>query len=675
MLGKPSLEEQAVIADTLQRPRSTMSARERMGEGLISGGFVCAVALLWHFAPVHSFDALPAIVSFLVLALAVLVRIDTPFGFTVPTQLAFVPMLFAMPIAVVPIAVVLAEVVVRAPDVLKGNVRPSRLIQTLGNAWWSIGPVAVFAGAGIAPAAASPLLLVGALFAQFTVDFLVSGLRTRIERGASFSEQTGEAWVYVVDAALSGVALVVAEQIHSSPIAALAPLPLLGLVWLFARERRQRLESLLELNEAYRVARDEAIEASNLKSAFLANVSHEIRTPMNGVIGMNELLLGTELDDEQREFAEQVARSGEHMIGIINDILDISKIEGGRVEVAVAEFDLHEAVEVACAPATLDAQNKKIELGIHVARDVPALVRGDGARVRQVLSNVVANAVKFTPAGSVTVRVGRAPSRPGDRIRFEVADTGIGIDPEVIDKMFEPFMQADVSMTRVYGGNGLGLAISKELVELMGGTIGAESEPGRGSVFWFELPLPEIAGAAAPRERTLPASERTATAASPLVLVVEDSPVNRLVAVHVLERCGFRSHVVNDGREALGALSTQRYDAVLMDCQMPDIDGYEATRELRRREAGRARHTPVIAMTAHAMAGDREKCLDAGMDDYIAKPVRSQTLVDVLRRWIPDEDPSPPTRLPLPHEQRQRTRAAALRDRTTLPTGGRDDRL
>ena len=673
MLGKPSLEEQAVIADTLQRPSSTMSARERMGEGLVSGGFVCAVALIWHFAPVHSFDALPAVVSFFVLALAVLVRIDTPFGFTVPTQLAFVPMLFAMPIAVVPIAVVLAEVVVRAPDVFKGTVRPSRLIQTLGNAWWSIGPVAVFAAAGIAPAAASPLLLVGALFAQFTVDFFVSGLRTKIERGASLSEQAGEAWVYVVDAALSGVALVVAEQIHSSPIAALAPLPLLGLVWLFARERRQRLESLLELNEAYRIARDEAIEASNLKSAFLANVSHEIRTPMNGVIGMNELLLGTELDEEQREFAEQVARSGEHMIGIINDILDISKIEGGRVEVDVAEFDLHEAVEVACAPATLDAQNKKIELGIHIARDVPALVRGDGARVRQVLSNVVANAVKFTPAGSVTVRIGRA--RAGDRIRFEVADTGIGIDPEVIEKMFEPFMQADVSMTRVYGGNGLGLAISKELVELMGGTIGAESEPGRGSVFWFELPLPEIAGAGAPRERQLPAAERTATAASPLVLVVEDSPVNRLVAVHVLERCGFRSHVVNDGREALGALSTQRYDAVLMDCQMPDIDGYEATRELRRREAGRARHTPVIAMTAHAMAGDREKCLAAGMDDYIAKPVRSQTLVEVLRRWIPDEDPSPLTRLPLPHELRQRPRVAALRDRTTLPTISRDDRL
>jgi signal transduction histidine kinase/CheY-like chemotaxis protein len=675
MLGKPSLEEQAVIADTLQRPSSSMSARERLGEALVTGSFVVAVALLWRFAPVHSFDVLPAVVSFAALALAVLVRIDTPFGFTVPTQLAFVPLLFATPLAVVPIAVVLAEVVVRAPDVLKGTVRKSRLVSTLGNAWWSIGPVAVFVGAGVAPTAASPLLLVGALLAQFVVDFFVQGLRTKIERGASLAEQRGEAWVYVVDAALSGVALVVAKQMHSSPLAALAPLPLLGLVWLFARERRQRLESLLELNEAYRRARDEAIEASNLKSAFLANVSHEIRTPMNGVIGMNELLLGTELDPEQREFAEQVARSSEHMVAIINDILDISKIEGGRVEVEIGEFDLREAIDAACGPPERDARDKGVELGVHVERDVPVLARGDGTRVRQVLSNIVGNAVKFTPSGSVTVRITRA--RAADRVRFEVADTGIGIDPSMIDKMFEPFMQADVSMTRVYGGNGLGLSISKELVELMGGTIGAQSEPGRGSVFWFELPLPEIAGsgAGAARERTLPAGERTATPASPLVLVVEDSPVNRLVAVHVLERCGFRSHVVNDGREALGALSTQRYDAVLMDCQMPDIDGYEATRELRRREAGRGgRHTPVIAMTAHAMAGDREKCLAAGMDDYIAKPVRSQTLVEVLRRWIPDEEPAPPVRLPGTHEQRQRPRLPGLRDRSTLPTG-RDERL
>src|SRR5579862_5139008 len=311
-------------------------------------------------------------------------------------------MLFAMPLALVPVAVVLAEVLVRAPDVIRGKVRASRLISTLGNAWWSIGPVTVFIATGVAPAAASPELLVAALAAQFTVDFLVAGLRTKIERGASLLEQRGEAWVYVVDAALSGVALVVAEHVRSSPIAALAPLPLLGLVWLFARERRQRLESLLELNDAYRRARDEAIEASNLKSAFLANVSHEIRTPMNGVIGMNELLLGTELDAEQREFAEQVARSSEHMVAIINDILDISKIEGGRVEVDIGEFDLREAIDAACGPATREAQDKGVELGVHVDREVPVLARGDGSRVRQVVANIVGNAVKFTPAGSVT---------------------------------------------------------------------------------------------------------------------------------------------------------------------------------------------------------------------------------------------------------------------------------
>jgi CheY-like chemotaxis protein len=204
--------------------------------------------------------------------------------------------------------------------------------------------------------------------------------------------------------------------------------------------------------------------------------------------------------------------------------------------------------------------------------------------------------------------------------------------------MFQPFVQADVSTTREYGGNGLGLAIAKELVELMNGTIGADSEPGRGSTFWFEIPLPAVAvepqrGGA----RVVHLSERRGAPDPALVLVVEDSPVNRLVAVRVLERCGFRAHVVNDGREALQALSTQRYDAVLMDCQMPDIDGYEATKELRRREGG-DRHTPVIAMTAHAMTGDRERCLEAGMDDYIAKPVRAQTLNDVLRRWIAAPD-------------------------------------
>ncbi len=635
MLPQPSLEEQDFIAETLKRPRATMTARERLAEALVGGGFAAAVALLWLLAPPGRFALAPAVVCLLVLVLALRIQIDTPFGFACPSQLAFVPLLFAMPVALVPIAVLAATAIARVPDILTGKMRLSRLVHSIGNSWFAIGPVAVFALAKVSPDQAAPALLLAALGAEFVVDFTVTGLRYVIGRGATVVEQWSETWVYVVDAALSGVALLVAEQIHQAPIAALAPLPLLGLVAMFARERRQRLESLVELNTAYRRARDEAVEASNMKSAFLRNVSHEIRTPMNGVIGMNELLLQTELNDEQRGYAEQVEQSGEHMLAIINDILDISKIETGRLELDVAEFDLHETVERACVPAGLEAQAKGVQLEIQVDPQASRRVRGDDARLRQVLMNLVGNAVKFTAEGSVAVRVSPRTASSRDTVVFEVIDSGIGVEPLSLERMFEQFMQADVSTTREYGGNGLGLAIAKELVELMGGSIGAESEPGRGSRFWFELELPQAVGSIVqpPRKRVVALSERRADPDAALVLVVEDSPVNRLVAVHVLERCGFRAHVVNDGREALQALSSQSYDAVLMDCQMPDIDGYEATKELRRRENG-GRHTPVIAMTAHAMTGDRERCLAAGMDDYITKPVRSQTLAEVLRRWI-----------------------------------------
>jgi two-component system, sensor histidine kinase and response regulator len=514
------------------------------------------------------------------------------------------------------------------------------------------------------------------------------------------------------------------------------------------------------------LARDQALEASRMKSMFVANVSHEIRTPMNGVIGMAELLL----DDEQREYAETISASGETLLKIIDDILDFSKIEAGKLELDPIDFDLRDAIEKACGMLAARAHEKGLELAVAIEPGVPALVHGDGDRLRQVITNLVSNAIKFTAGGEVVVRVSAGPAdeEPAG-VRLEVSDTGIGIEPDALQQLFTPFSQADSSTTRKYGGTGLGLAISSQLIGLMGGTIGAHSEPGKGSCFWLELALPraaashgpppegrEIAGlrvlvvddnvtsrrilerqlnglqlscevaadaaeaiellraaarggmpyalglldlnmpdvdgyqlAAAirahpdlrgmrlvllsssggssgtPEEAALdrvltkpvrqsrlyeeiqavmvgerPAARRARRPAwvdgdgpRPDILVVEDTLVNQAVAAHMLTRCGFAPHLAENGRKALEALSERSYAAVLMDCQMPELDGYETTREIRRREQG-GRRIPIIAMTANSMKGERERCLAAGMYDYLSKPLRNQVLKDALNRWV-----------------------------------------